>query len=265
MVKLKYVFVLAVVSCMFIYAGAALAIDVAISSQANWWGQSAADREMALLADEISGNVSVEIFTADDQAALATWVEDHTNSGEADLLVLCGQFPDTIYAAGNTQADDSLAELFLDAGNAIINTGDYLFYVVNSSGANGASGLQTMMDIDGITMWDDDTPVVVTAEGSNYTPSLSDFQTDRPFHLDELDNGWEPALIMAQNDAGTRADPCIVKNADTGGMLGIFFQTANQDDDPRGLVMSEFINSWYRVTAVDPVHSVTTTWGDVKK
>jgi hypothetical protein len=249
---------------MFVCAGAALAADVALSTHAGWFGQDAADREMALVADEISGKMTVETFTVDDHAALATWVENHTGNG-GDLLILCGQFPSTIYAAGNTQADDSLAELFLDAGNTIINTGDYMFYVVDGAGTNGDTGLMTMMDIDGISMWDDDTPVIVTAEGANYTPSLSDFATDRPFHLDELDGGWEPALIMAQNEAGTRADPAIVRNVDTGGMLGIFYQTASQDDDPRGLVISEFVNSWYGETAVEPVDSVTTTWGDIKK
>ena len=262
--KFKYVFALAMVSCMFVYAGAALAADVAISTHAGWFGQAAADREMALLADEISGKMNVETFTPDDHAALATWVENHTGNG-GDLLILCGQFPSTIYAPGNTQADDSLAEMFLDSGNTIINTGDYMFYVVDGAGTNAAGGLETMMDIPGTSMWDDNTAVMVTAEGANYTPTLVDFQTDRPFHLDELDNGWEPALIMAQNDAGTRADPVIVKNVDTGGMLGIFYQTASQDDDPRGLVISEFINSWYGETAVDSVDSLTTTWGDVKK
>ena len=62
-------------------------------------------------------------------------MEDHT-AGGGDLLILCGQFPDTIYQPGNAQADDSLAELFLDAGNSIFNTGDYMFYIVQV--ANGA-------------------------------------------------------------------------------------------------------------------------------
>jgi hypothetical protein len=247
-----------------IFAGSALALDLGISSQAGWWSQAAADREMALLEAEVQDNVGVSIFPADDQAALATWVENHTHSGEADILLICGQLPDTIYEPGNGQADDSLIELFMDAGNTVINTGDWMFYVVNGAGTNGPGGLQTIMDIDGIDMGGDNTAVTVTAEGANHTPSLLDFQTDRPFHLDQLDNGWEPELIMAQNDDGTRADPVIIKNVNTGGRIGIFFQTAGQDDDPRGLVMSEFINSWYRTTAVSPVGSLTTSWGAVK-
>ncbi len=227
-----------------VFSATAVASEVAISTQANWWGQAAADREVQEIADNVTG-MTVELFSVDEQDALAAWVDDHTGDGRSDLLILCGQFPDTIYEPGNGQADDSLAELFLDDGNTIINTGDYAFYVVNGAGTNAAGGLQTMMDIAGITMWDDDTAVTVTADGAEFTPSLQDFQTDRPFHLDELEGDWEPELILAGNDAGTRADPVIVYNADTGGRLGIFFQTSGQDDDPRGEVISEWINNWY--------------------
>jgi hypothetical protein len=250
---------------MFIFAGLAMAVDVGISSQAGWWTQDAADREMAELVDAIRGSVGdVEIFPPDKQADLATWVKDHTNNGEADILILCGQVPDTIYAPGNTQADDSLIEVFLDSGNCVINTGDYLMYVVNGAGTNAAGGIQTLMDLPATTMWDDNTAVEVTADGEKYTPSLQDFQTDRPFHLDELEDGWEPMIIMAQNSAGTRADPCIVKNTNTKGMVGIFYQTASQDDDPRSEVMGEFINSYYVVVAVEPISKVATSWGAIK-
>jgi hypothetical protein len=239
MKNLVLVFVVA-----FAFSTTATAVDIAISTQANWWSQGAADREMQEIVDNVTA-VSVERFAANEQDALADWVADHTGDGESDLLILCGTFPDTIYEPGNTQADDSLAELFLDDGNTIIGTGDYLFYVVNGAGTNAVGGLETMMDIAGITMWDDDTAVVVTAEGQDYTPSLVDYQTDRPFHLDELEGDWVAELILAQNDAGTRADPVIVVNSDTGGRLGIFYQTASQDNDPRGEVISEWINNWY--------------------
>jgi hypothetical protein len=227
MKNLVMVFVIA-----FAFSSTALAVDIAISTQANWWSQDAADREMQEIVDNVM-SVSVERFAADQQAALADWVVANTGDGDADLLILCGMFPDTIYEPGNSQADDSIAELFLDDGNTIINTGDYLFYVVNGAGTNAAGGLQTMMDIAGITMWDDNTAVVVTGEGQDAAPSLVDFETDRPFHLDELEGDWYAELVLAQNDAGTRADPVIVRNEATGGRLGIFYQTASQDDDPR--------------------------------
>jgi len=234
-----------------------MAQPIAISTQAGWFGQAAATRE----ADEIAANVKgVELFTPDDQDALAGWVESHTG-GSMAILILCGQFPDTIYEPGNGQAEDSLAEKFLDAGNMILNTGDYMFYVVNGAGTNAAGGLQTMMDIGDIVMWDDNTAVKVTDDGREYTPTLADFQTDRPFHLDQLGDDWEAETILAQNDAGTRADPVIVKHKKTGGRLGIFYQTAGQDDDPRGEVISEFLNSY---VSVEPAGKVASTWAAIK-
>jgi len=220
-----------------------IGIDIAISTRAGWFGQAAADREMQEIVDNVPARIKV--FTMNDLDGLADWVAAHTGDGASDLLILCGQFPNTIYGGANAQPDGSLAELFLDDGNTIINTGDYLFYV-NTAGSNNAeAGIQNMMDIPAITMWDDDTAVTVTADGQTVTPALQDFATDRPFHLDELAGDWVAELVLAQNAAGTRADPVIVRNSVTGGRLGIFYQTNSQDNDPRGEVISEWINNWY--------------------
>ena len=244
-----------------------MAQDIGISTHAGWFGQAAADREMQEIVDNVSG-LDITVFTPDDWDALATWVDSHTGNGAVDMLILCGQFPNTIYTPGNSQADDSLAEIFLDDGNIILNTGDYMFYVVDAAGTNAAGGLQTMMDIPDITMWDDDTAVVVTADGSNLTPTLVDFATDRPFHLDELGDDWETEVSLAENDAGTRADPVVVKHKTTGGLLIIFYQTAGQDDDPRGEVISEFLDNWYKSilpeTAVEPTDKMASTWAGIK-
>jgi hypothetical protein len=219
-------------------------IGIAISAQANWWSQAAADREMQEIVD--NAQTPVVVFNASDQDGLADWLSNHTSNGVANLLILCGQLPDTIYAPGNTQADDSIVEQFLDGGNTIINTGDWIFYVVNGAGTNGAAGLQTIMDIPDVTVsGEDNTAVTVTAEGQEFTPSLQDFATDRPFHLDTLAGDWSTELVLAQNAAGTRADPVVVRNSATGGRIGVFYQTANQDNDPRGEVISEWINNWY--------------------
>jgi hypothetical protein len=227
------------------FAAEGTGIDIALSTQANWFGQAAADREMQEIINNVPG-ASVDVFTVNDQAALADWVTDHTGNGVANLLILCGQLPDTIYAPGNTQADDSILELFLDDGNAIVNTGDWIFYVVNGAGTNAAGGLQTVMDIPGVTVaGEDNTAVAVTADGQTLTPSLQDLATDRPFHLDTLEGDWFAELILAGNATGTRADPVIVRNSVTGGRIGIFYQTGGQDDDPRGEVISEWINNWY--------------------
>jgi len=91
----------------------------------------------------------------------------------------------------------------------------------------------------------DNTAVTVTAEGQELTPSLQNFATDRPFHLDTLAGDWSTELALAQNAAGTRADPVVVRNSATGGRIGIFYQAASEDNLPRGEVISEWINNWY--------------------
>ena len=95
--KSKYILALVVAGFMFTSVGFAMAFDVALSTHAGWFGQDAADREMDELKAAIEGSVgSVELFTPDDNAALATWVTNNTADGENDILVLCGQFPSTI-------------------------------------------------------------------------------------------------------------------------------------------------------------------------
>jgi len=261
----KHFIAIVIAGLILVFAGLAMAFDVAISTQAGWYSQAAADKEMAVLVTAIKGVVSsVTLFPADKKADLATWVKSKTG-GKGNMLILNGQCPDSIYAPGNTQKDNSLIELFLDAGNTILNTGDYLMYVVNGAGTNATGGLETLMDVPGITMWDDNTPMVVTAEGKKYCPSLKDYQSDRPWHLDQIKDPWKAELILAQNAAKTRAEPAIFVNTKTGGRVGTFYQTAGEDTNPRGVVIGEFINSYYRTTAVQSGGKLTTSWGKIKK
>jgi hypothetical protein len=240
--------------------------EIAISTQTNWWGQAAGDREMNEIVDNVGRKVKdIQLFPAAKQDELAEWVEKHTDNKQLDVLILCGQFPATIYAAGNAEPDDSIAELFLEGGNMIINTGDYMFYVVNGAGTNGEGGLQNMMDI-ATTMWDDDTAVEVTDEGKKYLPTLKDYRTDRPFHLNELVDPWETEIIFAGSEI--RADPVVALDTDTNGRLAIFYQTASQDNDPRGEVISEFILNWLPEVAggvsVEPRGKLGALWGQLK-
>lgn len=239
MKKLTLVFVMA---CTL--STAAMASDIAISTQANWWTQAAADREMGEIVKNVKG-ASVLEFTATEQVALAEWVKEHTGDGVPDLLILCGQCPSTIYAKGNAQPDGSLLELFVDDGNCVINTGDWIFYMVDGAGDNGTAALPNVMDIPSMDMWDDGTPVTVTADGKQYTPSLVNFNTDRAIHLDLLQNNWSAELILALSADNNRADPVILHNSVTGGRIGIFYQKSTDDTLPRGEVMSEWINNWF--------------------
>jgi hypothetical protein len=49
------------------------------------------------------------------------------------MMIIFGYFPVSLYTPGNAQADDSLGELFLEGGDMILNTADYIFYVTEGS------------------------------------------------------------------------------------------------------------------------------------
>ncbi|NLT77062.1 MAG: hypothetical protein GXX98_11115, partial [Planctomycetes bacterium] len=237
-------FALACIIAM-LFSTTAMAIDIACSTATSWWPEGTAQQEMQEIAESVP--VPVEIFTSTDGVALADWVAAHTGNGQSDLLILCGMFPDSIYPGGNAQPDGSLAELFLDDGNCIINTGDWMFYVGSVSN-NAADGLANMMDIPGISMSDPIVDVTPTADGALYTPSFEGFSPSRPWHLEQITGDWQVELILGQNADGTRADPAIVVNTVTGGRLGTFYQVADVLTDIRSVVISEWINNWYLPT-----------------
>ncbi len=235
---------LSALAVVLVLSTSTMAVDIAISAKSGWWSQAAADQEMQDIVNNVKG-ANVEVFTVNQLAALADWVVAHTGDGVPDILIMCGNFPETIYRSGNAQPEGSLAELFLDDGNTIINTGDYIFYV-GTSANNDAGGLQNMMDIPGIAMWGDDAlPCVPTADGQQFTPSLQTIPSTRPFFFAQLEGDWYPELILAQSADGSRGDPVIVRNSATGGRIGIFYQVADVLTDLRGEVISEWINNWY--------------------
>jgi hypothetical protein len=237
----KLVFALVIT---FALSASAVAGDIAVSSHAGWFDQGPADRESQEIVDNVTA-VAVQVFPQDQQDALADWVVAHTGNGQVDLLVLMGRLPASIYPAGNASPDGSKAELFLDDGNIIVNTGDYCFYVTSAGSNNGDSGLKNMMDAN-YDMWEWDNPDhTVTADGAAICPSLTNFYSPRPFHLGQIQAPWFPELILSQNAAGNTADPVIMANTATGGRVGIFYQTAGKNDEPRGEVISEWINNWY--------------------
>jgi hypothetical protein len=213
-------------------------VDIAIYNESTGWvSQTEAGRQADLLIQEAEAKVnSVQVVSAD---ALPEWVLSRTKNDQVDIILMFGDFPDSIYPSGNQQLDDSLAELFLDDGNMFLNTGDYIFW---GQGRNGEGGLMNMMDIS-TTMWGENTPVQVTEAGERFTPSLQSFVTHRPFHLDDLDGtDWEAEVSFANNGVD-RADPLIVRNRNTGGRIGIVYQTGD-GQMPRAQVISEIILNW---------------------
>jgi hypothetical protein len=111
----------------------------------------------------------------------------------------------------------------------------------------------------------------VTAEGKKIAPSLKDYATDRPFHIDQIKNtDWEVEVALATNTGdqnATRCDPCVIHNTATDARLIQAYQTAD-GVDPKGKVVAEIILNHYvgtvGVLAVEPNNKLPVTWGKIK-
>ena len=245
-------------------------VDIFIYTEITQWiAQPQAQEQADIFMKEIDGARGIGEVVNEPAKAIEAWTKDHTVDKGYHIISLYGDFPPEIYPQGNAKKDGSVAEEFLDAGNTFSNSADYFFWGL--AGRNEAGGLQNMMDIPAIVQWDDDTPMKVTAEGKEYTPTLDDYNTDRPFHLDQLDGDWELEIAFATETGkakgASRCDPCIIRNTKTDARLIQVYQTASQAD-PKGKVLSEIILNYYLETVgaleVDPQDKLPTTWADIK-
>ena len=244
-----------------VFAAGEVAIYTGIT---QWIDKGAADEQAEICVGMLNdaGITNMWYDSDGDTDALADWMESVTGDDGLDVCVLYGDFPPSIYPEGNSQTDGSIAETFIETtdGDAFINHADYMFWGLQ--GRNREGGLQNMMDIDGIVMWDDDTPMKVTAEGAAISPTLPEIASDRPFHIDQLDGDWEIEVSLAQNDDGTRADPIIVRDGNLGRLIPVI-QTAG-GTEPKGAVAAEIIIWLMSTTPVEPAGKLSTTWGDLK-
>jgi len=263
---------------LLVGTGMAASVYVAICTVSHPMPQNDADQEIAILSDALQGVVNLQLFGAGDLDTLADWVEAHT-SGTNNILILTGILPSTIYASGNAEPDGSIVEEFLDAGNTIINTGEYTFYTIEGPNeANEDMALPNILDAPDAYVWhgregwrDGVVVMTPTADGAKYTPSLKEYGTSYPLHVEDYDGtSWELELAVAENtEENLRVDGVIV-NTETGGRLGIFVQAYVLDipapDISWGAVISEYILNYYlsEVAAVQADGKLSTTWGSVK-
>ncbi len=226
---------------------------VAIYTGETWWiSKEQADLQAALCAERLAeAGITTTIFSMPtDKTAVAEWVEGATGNGLLDVLILYGEFPETIYASGNAQPNGSLAELFIEStdGDAIIGHADWMFY---GHGRNGTGGLQNMMDIPTIRMdGADNITMTVTAEGQAIAPNLASYVSVRSMPYDQLTGNWFVETSLAQNTEGTRGDPAIVRDGNAGRLIPLYM--TNNVIDAKGAVAAEVI-AWMMGTELDPV------------
>ena len=252
---------------------AAKKVDVFIYTDTTQWiGQGAAKEQAEILAEKIDGQQGFgEVLLHGPAKQVEAWTKKHTVDKGNHIIVMFGDFPQEIYPNGKgDKKKGSVAEEYLDAGNTFSNSADYFFW--GQGGRNEKEGLQNMMDIPDIVQWDDDTPMKVTKEGKDLTPTLDDYATDRPFHLDQLDGDWELEIAFATESGkgagANRCDPCIVRNTKTDARLIQVYQT-NNGGDPMGDVIAEILLNYYVEAVgaldVDPKDKLPALWGDIKR
>ena len=232
----------------------------------GWTDVGTANAQAQIILDNLKITKSVEKLG---DAAIGDWAKKNTKDGEMDIIITFGYFPVSLYTPGNAQANNSVGELFLEGGNMILNTADYIFYVTQGGGANGDAGLKNMTDST-FDMWTDGNVCQPTDDGKKFTPSLpASFTAPRSFKISQVEANpeWELEVAFGSNGVDN-ADPAIIYNTKYGGRVGIFFQVSD-NNMPRGKIVVEMLDNWLskqiKAQAVDSVEKLSTAWGKVKQ
>ena len=262
---------IAIVAPQFAWASVTPGVGtVAIyTGETQWIGKAEADAEAAITNTGLnSSDIPTSWFDDVGQIGdVATWMSGATNNGALDVFIIYGDVPTSVYAGDNAEPDGSIVETFIESsdGDAVINHADYMFWGI--AGRNSEGGIQNIMDIPGIVMWDDNTAVDLTSQGAAISPTLGgmgSLETDRPFHVDQLEGSWFAEVVLADNADGTRADPIIVRDGSRGRLIPVI-QT-NAGGEPHGQIDIELI-TWMMgnfATPVEPKGKASVVWGSLK-
>lgn len=253
----------AVVFVALVFSSLSLAqIDkVAIYNEnVGWTDVATAAAATDIILNTVTKANDVAVY---DDAGMGDFAAANTGDGNADIIVVFGYVPVSLYTPGNADADGSLFELFLEGGDIILNTADYIFYVTEGGGANGDTGLKNMTDSN-LDLWTDGGACIPTADGAKYTPSYAGHTAPRAFKIDQIedDADWELEVVFGSD--GNFADPAIIRNVTYGGRVGIVMQVSAVT--PKGEVISEIIENYLagNITAVEPGNKLAITWGGIK-
>ena len=230
--------------------------DVLIYTGSTWWMTVADATIEAETTRSLLQAAGIQVEITESEEFVREWMLQTTANGSVNVLVSYGVIPNAIYPTGNTQPDGSIAENWIETsdGDAILNQSDWLGYSSTSlegkrlhgslaHGTNAAGALENLMDIPNISLFGGG-PMVVTADGSALTPSLVDFNSDRPFPLDKLEGDWFAEKIFASDTGDTsaaKADPVVLRDGDRGRLVIVEQVGENFTDKPKGEVVAEII------------------------
>lgn len=288
---MRKIFLIAILSLSLSLIGLsnAPAADLAIYSgptNPGWISQEAAIANGEAIANDADMKAifeTINVYGDGDEvgydSALGMWMQEHTGNGQQDVFIAAsGTAPSAIYQFPNADPDGSNIENFVEDGNVFINVADWILYMSYEGGSrsadNGADGAANVFDIPGLTFGARGGPSVPTEMGQKYIPSLVEFQSNRPWHLEQFEGtDWEVTPFAISNDDENSADPAVAVNQTYGGIIAAMWQKAQPDwegDDPRAGGVIEFIANWLvengeiTTTPVEAQDKVATTWGRIK-
>ena len=216
-----------------------------------------------------------------DKSPLGKWLISHTNNGQTDVVfTACGTCPSSFYQFPNKDPDGSNIEEFIEAGNVHINVADWIYYMSYEGGVrsadNGATGAANVFDIPGLSFGNRGSDFQPTAEGKKYIPSLKNFDSTRPWHMEQFKGTpWKLVAFAVDKVDENSADPVVAISKEEGkdgtGMIAAMWQKDAPvwagKPDPRGIGVAEFMVNWLQENAtfaVNPKEKMSTTWGYVK-
>lgn len=279
---MRKLLIIATVFLALSFAMVATAGDLALytgPTNAGWITDDACRREADEMIIGLTGHFgSIDDFGDGAEPALGDWCVAHTGNGDIDVIITAsGTMPSSLYPFPNLEPDGSNVEEFVDDGNVLINIADWIAYMSYEGGVrsadNGANGAANIFDVPGLSFGSRNNNMTVNADGAKYLPSLVDFTSDRPWHVEQFDGtDWE-VTTFADADANN-ADPAAAINSVTGGIIAAIIQKAWADpgaeEDNRGEVVVEFVLNWLfeqrpaLATSVEPAEKLSITWGSIK-
>ena len=214
----------------------AFAADLAIYSgptNPGWISQDAAIANAETIMNDSQMQAifeSIENYGDGDEVGgdspLGEWMQAHTGNGQQDVFIAAsGTAPSAIYQFPNADPDGSNIEDFIEDGNVFINVADWILYMSYEGGTrsanNGADGAANVFDIPGLSFGSPRRGRRSQRKREKpYLPSLVEFQSDRPWHLEQFDGtDWEVTAFALSNDDPNSADPAVAVNTTYGGII----------------------------------------------